>query len=138
MTTKRSIFYFSLLSVHLVFDTGCSKTTVKTLQYIIKYAVLNNKSFKKIRFCMSPEDRSCKHSMCVSVFKNYPSATRRHGNFAGVHTLLRILLSSNSAVLINIITGVLPHITLKRHYLTCFIKKRTVFLLQGFRNARFI
>jgi hypothetical protein len=28
----------------------------------------------------------------------YPSATRRHGNFAGVHTLLRILLSSNSAV----------------------------------------
>jgi hypothetical protein len=34
--------------------------------------------------------------------------TRRHGNFAGVHTLLRILLSSNSAVLINIITGVSP------------------------------
>jgi hypothetical protein len=32
----------------------------------------------------------------------------RHGNFAGVHTLLRILLSSNSAVLINIITGVSP------------------------------
>jgi hypothetical protein len=38
----------------------------------------------------------------------YPSATRRHGNFAGVHTLLGILLSSNSAVLINIITGVSP------------------------------
>jgi hypothetical protein len=76
---------------------------------------------------MSPEDRSCKHSMCVSVFKNYPSATRRHGNFAGVHTLLRILLSNNSAVLINIITGVSPHITLKRHYLTCFIKKKTCF-----------
>jgi hypothetical protein len=33
---------------------------------------------------------------------NYPTSTRRHGNFAGVHTLLRILLSSNSAVLINI------------------------------------
>jgi hypothetical protein len=32
---------------------------------------------------------------------NYPTSTRRHGNFAGVHTLLRILLSSNSAVLIN-------------------------------------
>jgi hypothetical protein len=31
----------------------------------------------------------------------YPTSTRRHGNFAGVHTLLRILLSSNSAVLIN-------------------------------------
>jgi hypothetical protein len=29
-----------------------------------------------------------------------PSTTRRHGNFAGVRTLLRILLSSNSAVLI--------------------------------------
>jgi hypothetical protein len=40
----------------------------------------------------------------------FPSTTRRHGNFAGVHTLLRILLSSNSAVLINIITGVsTPH-----------------------------
>jgi hypothetical protein len=38
----------------------------------------------------------------------FPSTTRRHGNFAGVHTLLRILLSSNSAVLINIITGVSP------------------------------
>jgi hypothetical protein len=36
-----------------------------------------------------------------------PSTTRWHGNFAGVHTLLRILLSS-SAVLINIITGVSP------------------------------
>jgi hypothetical protein len=38
----------------------------------------------------------------------YPTSTRRYGNFAGVHTLLRILLSSNSAVLINIITGVSP------------------------------
>jgi hypothetical protein len=36
------------------------------------------------------------------------STTRRHGNFVGVHTLLRILLSSNSAVLINIIIGVSP------------------------------
>jgi hypothetical protein len=40
---------------------------------------------------------------------DYPSATRRHGNFAGVHTLLRILLSNyNSAVLVNIITGISP------------------------------
>jgi hypothetical protein len=39
---------------------------------------------------------------------SYPTSTRRHGNFAGVHTLLRIILSSNSAVLINIITGVSP------------------------------
>ncbi|CAH1381956.1 unnamed protein product [Tenebrio molitor] len=26
---------------------------------------------------------------------SYPTSTRRHGNFAGVHTLLRIILSSN-------------------------------------------
>jgi hypothetical protein len=38
---------------------------------------------------------------CLIIFY-YPTSTRRHGNFAGVHTLLRILLSSNSAVLINI------------------------------------
>jgi hypothetical protein len=30
---------------------------------------------------------------------SYPTSTRRHGNFAGVHTLLRIILSSNSAVI---------------------------------------
>jgi hypothetical protein len=38
----------------------------------------------------------------------YPTSTRRHGNIAGVHTLLRIILPSNSAVPINIITGVSP------------------------------
>jgi hypothetical protein len=47
--------------------------------------------------------------ICMFHFNTYyPTSTRRHGNFAGVHTLLRILLSSNSAVLINIITGVSP------------------------------
>jgi hypothetical protein len=60
---------------------------------------------------------SCKfcYSKCqktkITFFKdNYILIilTRRHGNFVGVHTLLRILLSSNSAVLINIITGVSP------------------------------
>jgi hypothetical protein len=51
---------------------------------------------------------------------SYPSATRRHGNFAGVHTLLRILLSSNSAVLINIITGVSPpHFDFVVYYVLC-------------------
>jgi hypothetical protein len=46
--------------------------------------------------------------------------TRRHGNFAGVHTLLRILLSSNSAVLINIITGVSPpHFDFFVYYVLC-------------------
>jgi hypothetical protein len=44
----------------------------------------------------------------LSFHSYYPTSTRRHGNFAGVHTLLRIILSSNSAVLINIITGVSP------------------------------
>jgi hypothetical protein len=51
---------------------------------------------------------------------DYPTSTRRHGNFAGVHTLLRILLSSNSAVLINIITGVLPpHFDFVVYYVLC-------------------
>jgi hypothetical protein len=51
---------------------------------------------------------------------HYPTSTRRHGNFAGVHTLLRILLSSNSAVLINIITGVLPpHFDFVVYYVLC-------------------
>jgi hypothetical protein len=50
----------------------------------------------------------------------YPTSTPRHGNFAGVHTLLRILLSSNSAVLINIITGVSPpHFDFVVYYVLC-------------------
>jgi hypothetical protein len=50
----------------------------------------------------------------------YPTSTRRHGNFAGVHTLLRIILSSNSAVLINIITGVSPpHFDFFVFYVLC-------------------
>jgi hypothetical protein len=50
----------------------------------------------------------------------YPNSTRRHGDFAGVHTLLRILLSSNSAVLINIITGVSPpHFDFVVYYVLC-------------------
>jgi hypothetical protein len=58
-------------------------------------------------------------SLTQSVFSLLAS-TRRHGNFAGVHTLLRILLSSNSAVLINIITGVLPpHFDFVVYYVLC-------------------
>jgi hypothetical protein len=41
---------------------------------------------------------------------SYPTSTRRHGNFAGVHTLLRIILSSNSAVLINIMIIIIDDI----------------------------
>jgi hypothetical protein len=56
----------------------------------------------------------------VVVTSYYPTSTRRHGNFAGVHTLLRILLSSNSAVLINIITGVSPpHFDFVVYYVLC-------------------
>jgi hypothetical protein len=51
---------------------------------------------------------------------SYPTSTRRHGNFAGVHTLLRIILSSNSAVLNNIITGVSPpHFDFFVFYVLC-------------------
>jgi hypothetical protein len=51
---------------------------------------------------------------------SYPTSTRRHDNFAGVHTLLRIILSSNSAVLINIITGVSPpHFDFFVFYVLC-------------------
>jgi hypothetical protein len=51
---------------------------------------------------------------------SYPTSTRRHGNFAAVHTLLWIILSSNSAVLINIITGVSPpHFDFFVFYVLC-------------------
>jgi hypothetical protein len=56
----------------------------------------------------------------ITLYFYYPTSTRRHGNFAGVHTLLRILLSSNSAVLINIITGVSPpHFDFVVYYVLC-------------------
>jgi hypothetical protein len=56
----------------------------------------------------------------ISGVHSYPTSTRRHGNFAGVHTLLRIILSSNSAVLINIITGVSPpHFDFFVFYVLC-------------------
>jgi hypothetical protein len=62
--------------------------------------------------CNTHKDKICKVS--------YPTSTRRHGNFAGVHTLLRIILSSNSAVLINIITGVSPpHFDFFVFYVLC-------------------
>jgi hypothetical protein len=58
--------------------------------------------------------------ICMFHINSYPTSTRRHGNFAGVHTLLRIILSSNSAVLINIITGVSPpHFDFFVFYVLC-------------------
>jgi hypothetical protein len=77
-------------------------------------------------FCMAKKDlfywrlgwRRSDKRCSVAVY--YPTSTRRHGNFVGVHTLLRILLSSNSAVLINIITGVSPpHFDFFVYYVLC-------------------
>jgi hypothetical protein len=62
---------------------------------------------------------TCIESLLLALFY-YPTSTRRHGNFAGVHTLLQIILSSNSAVLINIITGVSPpHFDFVVSYVLC-------------------
>jgi hypothetical protein len=71
---------------------------------------------------MGAEQRSAKRQTIVLLLEDssYPTSTRRHGNFAGVHTLLRIILSSNSAVLINIITGVSPpHFDFFVFYVLC-------------------
>jgi hypothetical protein len=76
--------------------------------FFIKHVVSSNVFYEII-----------KHAVNSNLFY-YPTSTRRHGNFAGVHTLLRILLSSNSAVLINIITGVLPpHFDFVVYYVLC-------------------
>jgi hypothetical protein len=48
------------------------------------------------------------------LYITYPTSTRRHGNFAGVHTLLRILLSSNIS---NIILILLTVILCKQRYI---------------------
>jgi hypothetical protein len=83
---------------------------------------------RKIDVCItSEENEESKLTSEENLFNNllptcfsYPTSTRRHGNFAGVHTLLRILLSSNSAVLINIITGVSPpHFDFVVYYVLC-------------------
>jgi hypothetical protein len=69
-------------------------------------------------FCIIKQKYLCNY--VILNIRHYPTSTRRHGNFAGVHTLLRILLSSNSAVLINIITGVSPpHFDFVVYYVLC-------------------
>jgi hypothetical protein len=74
-----------------------------------------NKAFLYWCFVLQERARLCRNKTVyrrlyrISLFiYSLSTSTRRHGNFAGVHTLLRIILSSNSAVLINIITGVSP------------------------------
>jgi hypothetical protein len=69
---------------------------------------------------MDVNQKYCQSCHLIVGMAYYPTSTRRHGNFAGVHTLLRILLSSNSAVLINIITGVSPpHYDFVVYYVLC-------------------
>jgi hypothetical protein len=64
--------------------------------------------------------KKCIEKIICTYLHSYPTSTRRHGNFAGVHTLLRIILSSNSAVHINIITGVSPpHFDFFVFYVLC-------------------
>jgi hypothetical protein len=41
---------FTFIHFNKYLDTGCSKTVAKTLQYMIKYTILNNKSLKKNPF----------------------------------------------------------------------------------------
>jgi hypothetical protein len=48
------------------------------------------------RGCLNVHEKNFQTKNQLLLLLYYPSATRRHGNFAGVHTLLRILLSSNS------------------------------------------
>jgi hypothetical protein len=72
------------------------------------FCIMNCRSAKLAISHNKEEEYSDTISFLKDIILHYPTSTRRHGNFAGVHTLLRILLSSNSAVLINIITGVSP------------------------------
>jgi hypothetical protein len=92
----------------------CKKATNRC---IISAFALPNRQFYFLDVAV-PE----KGHLATNCF-SYPTSTRRHGNFAGVHTLLWILLSrvsSNSAVLINIITGVSPpHFDFVVYYVLC-------------------
>jgi hypothetical protein len=73
-----------------------------------------------VKHCLIIGKKMGEHGIEAGWIFSYPTSTRRHGNFAGVHTLLRILLSSNSAVLINIITGVSPpHFDFVVYYVLC-------------------
>jgi hypothetical protein len=89
------------------------------VNHILNVQSCSNKSTTLVFVNSNYTDRY-KKRLTLNFIKYYPTSTRRHGNFAGVHTLLRILLSSNSAVLINIITGVLPpHFDFVVYYVLC-------------------
>jgi hypothetical protein len=93
-------------------------TDIKTAieKKIIKYLEIDPRDDDKI---LLKENDNYMYQVYLLII-SYPTSTRRHGNFAGVHTLLRIILSSNSAVLINIITGVSPpHFDFFVFYVLC-------------------
>jgi hypothetical protein len=100
-------------------ELHCSKTYI----FNIKRRWQENRLERQIRMCWKGFFTKVYfhfNNVLITSQPSYPTSTRRHGNFAGVHTLLRILLSSNSAVLINIITGVSPpHFDFVVYYVLC-------------------
>jgi hypothetical protein len=90
---------------------GSSHLTIILCSSVIKIVIRQKQKVNR------KNNNNISHFVCGIA---YPTSTRRHGNFAGIHTLLRILLSSNSAVLINIITGVSPpHFDFVVYYVLC-------------------
>jgi hypothetical protein len=93
-----------------ILSSTCEFETLK--EFLIRDRIVGGINSEQIRSKLLQEDKlrmNWSNNLSKKLRNSYyPTSTRRHGNFAGVHTLLRIILSSNSAVLINIITGVSP------------------------------
>jgi hypothetical protein len=106
-----NLVYF-ILSIEMFLLEVCKYPIITNGSYLI--IIINKEpSTKFVPAVIHPNFDHTRHCL-------FPSTSRRHGNFAGVHTLLRILLSSNSAVLINIITGVSPpHFDFVVYYVLC-------------------
>jgi hypothetical protein len=114
---KETIDFINVIGDRLIAESGASKSK-KFLFERISLAI--QRGNVQIPHYYRKFSRCKLNMLFIYFFFNYPTSTRRHGNFAGVHTLLRILLSSNSAVLINIITGVSPpHFDFVVYYVLC-------------------
>jgi hypothetical protein len=88
--------------------------------FIIAVIAMATKDFTRFHWIIHDHVIHELHNIVRTNCIPYPTSTRRHGNFAGVHKLLRIILSSNSAVLINITTGVSPpHFDFFVFYVLC-------------------
>jgi hypothetical protein len=102
-------FFIFMEAFHKVFIMGALLDAVKTALRKTYF----NKNFNVFK----------KQVHLIAAINNCTkliTTTRRHGNFAGAHTLLRIILSSNSAVFINIITAVSPpHFDFFVFYVLC-------------------